>query len=311
MLFRKYESAELYKNFKVAYIFGVVSLILAFLTIVSSLCTIIFSTIAESAVSIFDTLDWFDLVCQLTAPPLGCLFTNIAYVKYAHGACMQKTNCIINKRRETYENNDLTNIKYQILNPLLFWLLNALCSAGIGLSFGLSFGYGLGYGLGYWFLSYVFLFIGNIFLSENKKIIKNAWLINPPQWLLEEQKQKAEEKITEIEETKKKEQQKLDEAKKKEQQKLIEKCDNLLKTCGMKFFIKYCKQITSLPIRDVTITENYTQIERWQRLNAAKRIIDSNLTVMALTKTIDDYGNALSEDEVKKAKELIQEYKNG
>lgn len=148
----------------------------------------------------------------------------------------------------------------------------------------------IAYGLGYWLLPYTFLFIGNIFLSKNKKIIKSEWQINPPQWLQDEQERK------------------FAKWKDDEKQKQDEKCNNLLKTCGMKFFVKYCEQIILLPPRDVTIDENYTQIEKWQRLYAAQRIIKGDYTKLALTKIVNDYGNVLSEKEIEKAKELLEKY---
>lgn len=288
---------QLYTNFKAAFIYGVVSLVLALLTTVSSLCNIIFSTITESDISVWK-------IYYFIMPAFLCLSTNIRHVKYTHGAYTQKTNSIIHNRHETSQNNDLTNKKQTILEHFLSWLVSAL---SIGCYFGSEvaseiaseFAAGFPYGLGYWFPSYIFLFIGDIFLAMNCKIIKKYWLVNPPQWLVEEQKIKAKKKIEAIEE-----------AKKTEKQKQIKKCDNLLKICGIKFFIKYCKQITTLPIRDVTITENYTQIEKWQRLNAAKHIINSHLTAIALTKIINNFARALSEEEIENAKELLQKYYN-
>lgn len=127
-------------------------------------------------------------------------------------------------------------------------------------------------------------------MAKNKKIIKNEWNSNPPQGLQDEQKRKFEKRVE------------------NEKQKQNEKCNNLLKTCGMKFFIKYCEQIILLPSRDVTIDENYTQIEKWQRLSAAQKIIKGNYTKLALTKIIETYGNALNEEKIEKARELLEKY---
>lgn len=283
MLFRKYESQKLYKNFKTAFVLGIVSLVFAVLTCISKVNSTIFLITTKSNVYIFNLI--YDLIISL----LLCLETQISYIVFMRKAYTQKTYLqidqkegypkFLSKYQEGAKYNDLTIINLLIWMPLVTWLLVAFLS-----------GDGFAYGLGYWLFSYIFLFIGNIFLAKNTKIIKNEWQYNPPQWL----KEKRERQLKKDEEN--------------EKQKQDEKCNNLLKTCGMKFFIKYCEQITQLPIRDVTITENYTQIEKWQRLYAAQKIINGNLTKLALTKIIETYGNALNEEEIGKANELLEKY---
>lgn len=283
MLFRKYESPEFYKNFKTAYVLGVVSLILTVLTCVSKLHSTIFLIITESNVYIFN------LIYNLILSILLCLEIQIMYIVFTHKAYTKKAYLqiapkqeypkFLQKYQEGKKNNDLIIINIEIWLPLASWLLVALID-----------GNGFFYGLGYWFFSYIFLFIGNIFLAKNTKIIKNEWQYNPPQWLQDEQKRKFEKRLE------------------NEKQKQEEKCNNLLKTCGMKFFIKYCEQIILFPSRDVTIDENYTQVEKWQRLYAAQRIIKGDYTKLALTKIIETYGNALNEEEIEKARELLEKY---
>lgn len=48
----------------------------------------------------------------------------------------------------------------------------------------------------------------------------------------------------------------------------------LIETCGMRFFIKYYRQVKRLPLRDVMIEESYSSAERDERLTAAKTIIE-------------------------------------
>ena len=83
----------------------------------------------------------------------------------------------------------------------------------------------------------------------------------------------------------------------------------LIEKCGARFFIKYYKQIKLLPLRDVNVSENYGSAEKDERLRAAKKIIDSNLSEFALNKILDTYSNILDDDEIKEAKKLLAELK--
>ena len=87
----------------------------------------------------------------------------------------------------------------------------------------------------------------------------------------------------------------------------VKSYNSLIKKCGMKFFIKYYKQIKRLPLRDVEVTENYSPTEREERLQAAKQIIDLNLTEFTLNEILKSYGDILDETELAQAKSILTE----
>ncbi|MBP5467086.1 MAG: hypothetical protein J6Y43_05955, partial [Clostridia bacterium] len=77
----------------------------------------------------------------------------------------------------------------------------------------------------------------------------------------------------------------------------------LIEKCGFKFFIKYYEQIKKLPLRDIEIVENYSLEEKQERLYAAKKIIDLNLTEFALNEILTNYD--LNSDEQAKIKTIL------
>ena len=87
------------------------------------------------------------------------------------------------------------------------------------------------------------------------------------------------------------------------------KYKSLIEKCGIKFFIKYYKQIKRLPLRDVAISENFSPSEREERLLAAKKIIDLNLSEYALSEILKTYGDILDSAEIEQAKTLLEEIK--
>lgn len=94
-------------------------------------------------------------------------------------------------------------------------------------------------------------------------------------------------------------------AKKSEQD--IQQYLALIGKCGIGFFIKYYRQISRLPLADVAVTENYSSAEREERLLAAKKIIDSGLSELALTEIIRAYDDILDKAVIDRAKELLDE----
>lgn len=72
----------------------------------------------------------------------------------------------------------------------------------------------------------------------------------------------------------------------------------LLEQCGIKFFIKYYNQIKMLPLRDVEVDENYAPIERTERLQAVKAIIDSGYFAIAKEYILQNYSEILSDNEI-------------
>ena len=94
-------------------------------------------------------------------------------------------------------------------------------------------------------------------------------------------------------------------AQKQKRERNAKTCKTLLQTCGMRFFIKYYQQIKTLPIRDVVVSETYSPEERDERLTAAKKIIDLNLTTIALKTIVEKYGGSLESEETEQAKKLL------
>ncbi len=81
----------------------------------------------------------------------------------------------------------------------------------------------------------------------------------------------------------------------------------LIEKCGIGFFIKYYRQISRLPLKDVDVTENYSSAEREERLLAAKKIIDNGLSELALSEIIRAYDDILDKEVIDRAKELLDE----
>lgn len=81
----------------------------------------------------------------------------------------------------------------------------------------------------------------------------------------------------------------------------------LIEKCGIRFFIKYYRQILHLPLKDVDVTENYSSAEREERLLAAKKIIDLGLSELALTEIIRAYNDILDKEVIEHAKVLLDE----
>lgn len=131
------------------------------------------------------------------------------------------------------------------------------------------------------------LYVGGGFLIQNCFLIKREWKNSQPAYILETQARQEQCK-----------REKMVRQQMQQYQPLIEKC-------GIKFFIEYYRQIVRLPLRDVTITENYSSQEREERLTAAKKIIGLGLSEFALTDIIDRYGDILEIAEVEQAKALL------
>lgn len=79
---------------------------------------------------------------------------------------------------------------------------------------------------------------------------------------------------------------------------------NLLEKCGMKFFLKYYDLVKRLPLRDIEVEENYMPAERNERLDAAKSIVEHNLTNIAIDYILQNYADMLTEQELQKAKSI-------
>lgn len=139
-------------------------------------------------------------------------------------------------------------------------------------------------------------YIADGFLIYICVAIKREHKINPPEYVIK--------KCAEYEKEKAKEE-------KIKSDKILSantvKCKKLLETCGMSFFVKYYKRIKSLPLRDVYVTEDYSHTEKQERLLAAKQIINSDLTEIALNEIINGYGDVLDNNDISLAKSILSE----
>ena len=137
--------------------------------------------------------------------------------------------------------------------------------------------------------------IGCFFLSRNKKLIMNETI-----WVKEEE-QRQENKKTHNENQAN---ERIKQQKKSQEEKQIKKTVFLLSECGFKYFLKYYKQIASLPMRDIDIQENYSLKEKEIRYIAAKKILNQGLTKIA-AKIILSKKTLLTPKEVDLAKSIL------
>lgn len=156
--------------------------------------------------------------------------------------------------------------------------------------------------LGRLFIPHIFIYIAAIILMHNCNIMNNEWKANLPKLARENKTRKAKE----IKQQQEVEQQERKQQLKEEQ---IITYNHLIFKSGMRFFIKYYRQLERLPIRDVNVTENYSSAEKEERLTAAKQIIDENLSILAFESIISNYSDILEESELSMAKTILQELK--
>ncbi len=185
-------------------------------------------------------------------------------------------------------NNDFSNLLTQIIISFIpYMLLIFYCFLFICFHYPNPLEWA--YLCGYMLPAHFWIYIADIFLIHNCILIKREWKDNPPDFVKEQQAEIEHKKIMQI-----------DAQNMAHYKTLIEKC-------GIKFFIKYYKQIKRLPLRDVNITENYSPTEREERLLSAKKIIESNLTEFALNKILNSYSDILDASEIEQAKSILAE----
>ena len=201
--------------------------------------------------------------------------------------------------------NDLAVLKFAIIYSLFpfiilwvstfFYIVIALFSNDFSILGNTGkMAYNIGRIVGMHFLIY----ITDILFIINSILIQKEWIDNPPPFVRQKILKKQEEE-------KKRERIRLEQKKAEE----IALSKTLIEKCGIKFFIKYFKQIKNLPLRDVVVTENYSPAEKEERLLAAKEIIESGLTEITLREIIKTYSEFLSQDEIKNAQILLNEEK--
>lgn len=134
-------------------------------------------------------------------------------------------------------------------------------------------------------IPHIFAYIAAAKLVKIRPLIIAEWEKDPPPFYVNKLAQKKEE----------------------EHEQNINESSTLLKKCGMKFFIKYYKQLKFLPITDIVVTENYPAEELKKRILSAKKIINSNLTEIAIKEILEQYSDFLSPEELQQAKNILDE----
>lgn len=202
----------------------------------------------------------------------------------------------ISQFKNTIENNGQKIIQETETNNDIFSLLTTVLASTILPIFIYALFYSSKEDYHSIYLPNILIYIVDIFFIQNCILIKREWQISPPEFY----KIKIQKKELKQQE--------------KEQQ-LIEQLNNrnmslynsLIEKCGIKFFIKYYKQIERLPLRDVSINENYSQSEKNERLLSAKKIINLNLTEFTLTEILKSYSDVLDDSEITQAKSILAE----
>lgn len=276
-MLRQYSNKKIYKNFKLVKILSIISIVLAVLSITIYTC----DKYINQPNAGFTNEQWFFYFIILILP-LNFLIPSIK---------ANKKTTIENLKYERKLNNDFANtLTIIILSfvPYIYLLFNILLFVCLGRPSPLTWAYYCGYMLP----AHIFLYVSDIFLIYNCVLIKREWQDNPPAFIIENQKQKIKEKLD------------------KETKQKTDQYKTLIEQCGIRFFIKYYEQIRRLPLRDITINENYTSKEREERSLAAKRIIDLNLTEFTLTEIINSYSDILSQSEIEQAQSILNAIKS-
>lgn len=272
-MIREYKNQKIYKDFKIVKVLSLISLILAFITLVTF---IVIDYLVRKRTIEFLHIDITFMICWVVTP----------FGLYDYARKAKPTTRI----RETKWNNDIANLTTTIVVSFMDAILVIFLTL-IGAIFGtMGTASVAAYLLGYSFISHIFSYISAFILIHALINMKKEWKANPPKYYAEEQA-----KIKEKKELTKKEN-------------LSKKCNTLLEKCGMRFFIKYLKQIQTLPLRDVIIEENYSSSERNERLNAAKEIVDLQMVELALNQIIQNYSSALKAAEIENARDLLKEF---
>lgn len=271
----EYDNEEIYRNKRRMRICYKVALIFAVIVIITAIIDVIRCYISGVAFTVIPYLV-FDVVHNIGTLLLFCL--------EFFGIVLSAPCLLLRDAKE----NEKKLPKYAIKgSPSLVSsviVLPLFVVAKFGLCFPIAnYNFTLAVELFYYdSLTYIPLVVAWAFSIRNCVIMKREWKTSPPQSVREAQI-------------------------KAERQKNGTEAKKLLEQCGMKFFIKYYKQIKFLPMRDVVITEVYAIDEKRERMLAAKKIIDSNLSEFAFNEILNNYGVFLDENELELVKALLSE----
>lgn len=279
-MIKRYTNEKIYKNFKVAKILTGIALVLFTLLFVNDVICIVLDIKKFNYILVIQYL--------IMLGPILSVYIMSGKMWFGYGY-------------QSRLNNDILNLKSVVIISFLPWYF-VLYNLVVDLIWEIFFDRGLYLSfvfaeiMGSCLPLHIFVYIADIFLVKNCKLIKAEWEENPPLFLREGKKFQA---MVEEEKARK-------EIECKEKQDL-KKCEACIEKCGVRFFIKYYRQILNLPLRDVEVSENYTSEEKEERLNAAKKLVNLNLSKMALTEIIKKYSDSLKAEEVEQAKALLKE----
>ena len=280
-MFRDYKDLGIYKAISNAKVFSIISLIASVIVFIVECINGL-----NKGLMFYTCLFLVPVNCFLSIPAL----TPYEKMKLKDEGKGRDVHFIENpvRHNETKSNND-----YRALLQIILWTLLPYYYLLVLIILGSFSGYSdfasqdiLSWAgnCGALLISHSFVYIADIFLLGACGKIKEDWKRSPPEF------QKAQSNL------KKEEEYKRDLEKKKE------KSTQLINKSGVKFFIKYYKQIKSLPMRDVNVVENYSLEEKEERILSVKRIIDENLSEFTLNEILQTYDNILTDDE----KNLVQ-----
>lgn len=284
-MIRVYSDKRVYENFRLALGFSLASLVLAVASIIAHACAY-FLRVPKPPMGFSEILDLVMFYFWI----IGIPDLLISFSARAFKARKQEVRKTI---KETKWNNDFAGVLTVIIVSFAPYMLLVFYSF-LFLCFGAPNPGVWARSCGYMLPSHVFVYVADVFLIHSCVLIKREWADDPPEFVkrkLAEKTKRQEEKTQQKEET--------------QTQRNETQCRALLQKCGMRFFIKYYRQIKALPLRDVIIAETYSPEEKEERLSAAKQVIDLNLTAVALNTIIDVYGVSLESGEIEQARELL------
>ena len=288
-MIRNYSNPRIYKNLIVVEILSIISLIISAIYVIYDLA--IFFLTEKLGNSVYFYV--FAIIIPLSMPSLK----EKEKRKKIHAIENDKPRNEKPTKKETRLYNDYSNTLVLILSSLTPYLF--ACSF---LFLGIFSDYMLSESL-FWFrmcgtilLFHIPVYVADGFLISNCVLIKREWKENPPAFQIIRK-----EKILKA----KKRKEKLKKEKELYQKKKTAKF--LLENCGIKFFIKYYSEIKNLPLRDVEITENYSSTEKEERLLSAKKLINFQLTEVALTEALSAYRNNLLNEEKERINAILLE----
>lgn len=271
-MIRNYKNNKIYENLNITAKLSALALIVSIVSICVYLINKSMGNVAE-AIERQGYMFYFFFV----ATPLGIFIFSIKHRNQKN----QMKKCLT---KETHLNNDLATLLTAIIfsfSPLIILFIYLLFGS-------MELVYSWVYCLGYMLFSHIFVYISNIFLINCYILVKREWKENSPAF-----KAKAKNIKQQYQKT-------------KEFNRNYKIYAKLIQQCGAKFFIKYYLQISNLPLSDVVIQENYSFEEKKERLSAAKKIIDLNLTEFVVKQILKSYSDIFTESEKITAENILK-----